>query len=158
MFKGQTWILNLIKKNLKIFNLILLFHSEIYCHGKLLETVQMARIFNDSKYFVDMKMKMSPDEILEDFNAFMDKYHQNPSREDIASWVNTNFDPPGGEFEKWIPADHHKDLKILDRISDKQLRQWAIDLNDIWLELGRKMKKDVVVSIFDPFGILLATN
>jgi alpha,alpha-trehalase len=107
----------------------------------------MARIFNDSKHFVDMKLKLTPDETLKDFDEFMNKHSQNPSRDDIAAWVNTNFDPPGSEFEKWIPVDHHKNPKILERITDKSLRQWASNLNDIWLELGRKMKKDVAVSI-----------
>ena len=31
--------------------------SQIYCHGKLLETVQKSEIFKESKVFVDMKIK-----------------------------------------------------------------------------------------------------
>ena len=37
-------------------------YSEIYCHGKLLETVQMSGLFRDSKTFVDMKLRYSPGE------------------------------------------------------------------------------------------------
>ena len=31
--------------------------SQIYCYGPLLEAVQKAELFSESKYFVDMKIK-----------------------------------------------------------------------------------------------------
>lgn len=45
--------------------------SQIYCQGDLLRTVQTARIFDDSKTFVDMSMKRRPDEILQIFADLM---------------------------------------------------------------------------------------
>jgi alpha,alpha-trehalase len=118
-------------------------NGEIYCHGRLLDTVQMSRIFADSKHFVDMKLKVSPDETLKIFDDFMHKHNNAPTQDQIANWVNANFDPPGSEFEKWIPSDFKKNPKILDLIKDKDYRQFASDLNEIWLQLGRKMKKEV---------------
>jgi neutral trehalase len=38
------------------------FCSEIWCHGDLLSAVQDARLFNDSKTFVDMNLKTDPGE------------------------------------------------------------------------------------------------
>lgn len=116
----------------------------MYCHGRLLETVQMARIFNDSKTFVDMKMKQNPDTTLKLFDEFMAKYAPDtPSRENILEWVETHFEPRGTEFEQWIPDDFTKNPAILEKIKDKDFRDFAAELNGIWLELGRKMKKDV---------------
>lgn len=36
--------------------------SQIYCTGPILHQVQTAGLFNDSKYFVDMKLKEIPGE------------------------------------------------------------------------------------------------
>ncbi|CRL08140.1 CLUMA_CG020990, isoform A [Clunio marinus] len=118
--------------------------SEIYCHGRLLETVQMARIFNDSKTFVDMKLKESPSLTLKKFDEFMAKFIDRvPDQNEIQLWVKENFEPAGSEFEDWVPEDYSKSPEILNKINDKSLRSFAEDLNKIWLDLGRKMKKEV---------------
>ncbi|KAJ6647157.1 Trehalase, partial [Pseudolycoriella hygida] len=116
--------------------------SEIFCQGDLLDMVQMARIYPDSKTFVDMKLKYSPEKVLESFRNFVKEY---PDRtvDDIERFVNSTFDPPGSEFENWIPSDHKENPKFLDSIKDADYRQWARDLNDLWLQLGRKMKDEV---------------
>lgn len=104
----------------------------------------MARIYNDSKTFVDMKLKQSPDVTLKLFDEFMAKYvDQQPEKDEIQKWVEENFEERGKEFENWIPDDFKKNPDILNRINDKELRSFAENLNGIWLELGRKMKKDV---------------
>ena len=48
--------------------------SAIYCQpgeGSLLHTVQMARLYKDSKTFVDKPLKFEEDEVLENFNNMM---------------------------------------------------------------------------------------
>ena len=48
--------------------------SQIYCvggPGTLLHTVQMARIYNDSKTFVDKPLKHGPNQTLDNFKSFM---------------------------------------------------------------------------------------
>ena len=48
--------------------------SKIYCvggPGTLLHTVQMARIYNDSKTFVDKPLKHGPNQTLDNFKFFM---------------------------------------------------------------------------------------
>lgn len=44
--------------------------SGIYCFGDLLKTVQLAQIFPDSKTFVDMKLKASPEDTLAAFKTW----------------------------------------------------------------------------------------
>lgn len=60
--------------------------------------------------------------------------------------LQENFDPPGSEFVKYVPEDYVQNPRLLDLISDPDYRQWAKDLNDLWLLLGRKMTDDVAVS------------
>jgi len=38
---------------------------KVYCEGELLEAVQMARVYEDSKHYVDMPMRHDPEDILE---------------------------------------------------------------------------------------------
>lgn len=65
-------------------------HSPIYCNGPLLHTVQLARIFNDSKTFVDMKLKQNPEITLELFNAFLAEHEGKPDREAVRRFVNVS--------------------------------------------------------------------
>lgn len=90
-----------------------------------------------------MKLRQSVNETLELFDQFMTKHSNAPSREQILEWVETYFDKPGSEFESWRPDDFNKSPKILEKIADKELKNFALELNAIWLELGRKMKSDV---------------
>lgn len=60
--------------------------SKIYCHGELLCTVQMARIFPDSKTFVDMKLKASEEETLANFAEWKSE-NPNPTAEDVKQFV-----------------------------------------------------------------------
>lgn len=66
-----------------------IFHySQIYCYGPLLDTVQMAKLYPDSKTFVDMKLKVSPEQTMEDFEAFMASKNNKPSKDEIQEFVN----------------------------------------------------------------------
>lgn len=67
-----------------------IIHSPIYCTGEILHTVQMAKIFNDSKTFVDMKLKQSSNRTIQLFKEFMAKHSDTPSREDVRKFVNVS--------------------------------------------------------------------
>jgi alpha,alpha-trehalase len=120
--------------------------SEIYCHGKLIDSVMTARVFNDSKTYVDLKLKQPANVTLELFDIFLEKYNNKPTKSQLQQWVEENFDPTGSELEMWKPIDHNDKFEALNRIADKNFKQFAIDLNDIWIELSRKMKDEVKVS------------
>jgi alpha,alpha-trehalase len=53
--------------------MIYFYSSEIYCYGPLLDTVQMAGLYNDSKTFVDMKLKLPPNITMEHFFQMMNR-------------------------------------------------------------------------------------
>ncbi|KAK4302430.1 hypothetical protein Pmani_025479 [Petrolisthes manimaculis] len=86
--------------------------SKIYCYGELLKTVQMAELHNDSKYFVDMPLKNSPNDTLRVFQDLMNKTHNNPTKEDVSNFVAENFEEPGSEFVPWVPDDWEAELWI----------------------------------------------
>nr|BAH28889.1 trehalase [Polypedilum vanderplanki] len=133
-------------------------NGEVYCHGNLLHTVQMARLYNDSKTFVDMKLKNPPHETIQLFNNFMADFPDGlPDTDKLRQWVEEHFDEPGSEFEQWTPDDFQKSPKFLDKISDKNFRDFASELNGIWLELGRKMKPDVKINE-DHYSIIHVDN
>lgn len=118
--------------------------SDIYCHGRLLDTIQMARINKDSKTFVDMKMKYSPNETLAKFDLFMLSFKEHkPTKEDITRFVELHFEPAGKEFEEWDPVDWISHPKFLDDIEDPEFQKWGKKLNGVWKILGRKMTEDV---------------
>ncbi|XP_067910253.1 trehalase isoform X2 [Heterodontus francisci] len=104
----------------------------------------MAKLFDDDKHFVDMKLKMNPDVILE---AFRNLTSASPAtdltKKQLQLFVQAYFDAPGQEFEKWTPGDWHDHPRVLQRISDQQLRLWATELHALWKSLGRKIKLDV---------------
>ncbi|XP_067209128.1 trehalase isoform X1 [Linepithema humile] len=120
--------------------------SEVYCHGELLHTIQMAGIYKDSKYFVDMKMKRPPNETLASFRDFMKSVNHAPTKHQVEKFVNNTFEAAGYEFEDWDPADWTASPKFLQKIEDDELRKFGSDLNHIWKLLGRKMKDDVRIN------------
>lgn len=73
--------------------------SEVYCRGDLLHTVQMAKLYNDSKTFVDMKMKVSPQNTLDSFREFMEKHDNKPTKEDIRQFVNVSYKSDDSFFQ-----------------------------------------------------------
>ncbi|CAH1404306.1 unnamed protein product [Nezara viridula] len=131
--------------------------SEIYCHGPLLHTIQMASIFKDSKTFVDMKMKWNTSETLLRFDDMMNKTGSSPTIEDVKVFVDANFDPAGSEFESWLPSDWREDPLFLKGINDRFLKKWAEGLNDLWKVLGRKMKDEVKENI-EQYSIIYVPN
>lgn len=64
--------------------------SEIYCEGDLLHTIQMAKVFNDSKTFVDMKLRQSPEQTVIQFKLFMEAHNDKPTKDDITNFINVS--------------------------------------------------------------------
>ncbi|XP_014211722.1 trehalase isoform X2 [Copidosoma floridanum] len=117
--------------------------SEVFCHGKLLHTVQMASIYVDSKTFVDMKMRQPTAQTLALFKELMDQTGGLPTRSQIDQFVNNAFEKAGSEFTVFDPQDWVAQPNFLKKVRDPGLRKFGQDLNHIWKLLGRKMKDEV---------------
>lgn len=104
--------------------------------------VQMSGIFNDSKTFVDMKMRQPPAETMQRYEQFIQDTPR-PTKDQILNFVDANFEDVGKEFEEWLPDDWHNSPAFVENIKDGKLKKWALDLHALWKKLGRKMRKDV---------------
>ncbi|KAJ8972941.1 hypothetical protein NQ317_013212 [Molorchus minor] len=116
--------------------------SLIYCQGKLLDTVQKARVFDDSKTFVDMIQRNPANVTLANFENLMDSTDDHPTDEEVTQFVTDNF-VSEGELEDWSPADYKNNPKFLKKIEDIVVRDFARTLVSIWPSLARKVKPEV---------------
>ena len=99
----------------------------------------MARIFNDSKTFVDMRLKKDAADVK---NAFKALPRPNPSKEQVSKFVNDNFHPVGHDLEEWSPPDWKDNPEFIDRIKDANLKDFASKLDELWKKLGRKISDE----------------
>ncbi|XP_022911040.2 trehalase-like [Onthophagus taurus] len=134
--------------------------SKIYCQGDLLNTVQMARVFPDSKTFVDLSLSHKKDEVLKNFEIFMENSNQNPNQSDVKKFVGENF-VEGKELENWVPHDYNEHPNILNKISDASIKNLTAEINARWPKLGRKVVEDVKINpnehslIYVPNGFII---
>lgn len=117
-------------------------NSSIYCSGELLRRVQLARIFPDSKTFVDLRLAYPENAILADFARLLQDTQKNPTRDQIASFIDTHF-LEGNELRDWKPPDFNAEPPVLAHILDPKLRQFAKRVIGIWERLGRTVDPDV---------------
>ena len=110
----------------------------------ILAAVQTARIFNDSKDFVDAPLAVSPAVALERFRALPGGASDPNYTASLKYFVDQTFGPPGGWLDAWRPPDHHSDPNLLNRIPAGPLRDWARALNDMWPQLGRRMSAEAL--------------
>ncbi|XP_064650981.1 trehalase-like [Lineus longissimus] len=116
----------------------------VYCDGPLLEAMQAAHFFNDSKTFVDLNMKADADVVLSAF-ANTTSSNDNITRKALREFMEQYFEGPGNEYEDWEPSDWTSRPAFLGKIKHEPYRRWAADLHALWKdpELGRKVKEDV---------------
>ncbi|KAF4317528.1 hypothetical protein BBO99_00003082 [Phytophthora kernoviae] len=133
---------------------------DIYCRGPLLHTVQMANVFADSKYFVDMPIKANSSafDILVDFQrrelAMVD-YHPNTQdthKQQLRHFIDDHFDPPGTDLLPITPFDYQAQFfpPMVADIQDGELRDWAFELHKIWQTLGRIHNTNMKGSLLRP--------
>jgi len=107
----------------------------------ILHTVQMSRIFQDSKTFVDMKLKYSSEEVENHFRELI-VAHPYPSKTQIKKFVEANFSMEN-QMEDHVPEDWNPDPKLMSKIVDLNYSLFAQDLNSRWKTLCRKIKAEV---------------
>eukprot|EP00055_Hartaetosiga_balthica_P002097 m.2767 g.2767 ORF g.2767 m.2767 type:complete len:646 (+) comp1930_c0_seq1:102-2039(+) len=111
---------------------------EVYCDSPLLEAVSKYKLFNDSKTFVDMPMKMPPKEIN---NAF--KKLQNLNAHSMQVFIDEHFRPVGSDQEEWIPEDFPLRPQFYDNMNNETMKEFILNVHRIWKLLGRKVPANV---------------
>uniref|UniRef100_A0AAY5F0B3 Trehalase n=1 Tax=Electrophorus electricus TaxID=8005 RepID=A0AAY5F0B3_ELEEL len=113
--------------------------SKIYCTGELLRQVQTAKLFDDNKSFVDMKLAANPEVVMEAFSNLSQRFPNGTAPpSELWLFVNAYFVDDGKQFEPWTPPDWHERPVFLSKVSDSKLRGWAEELHGLWKSLGRK--------------------
>ena len=109
--------------------------SEVVCSGRVLDAVQRERVFpEDSKTFVDLRLRVDPETVLRAFDALPER-----STETLRNFVETYF-AAGEDLEPWTPDDWVADPPSLEKIPEKW-RAWARDLIVRWKDLGRRQSR-----------------
>ena len=111
---------------------------EIFCKPDegVLHEIQLAKIFEDSKTFVDMPMKFNKEKIVNNFKKLPDH-----SRATLETFVRENFDDEGTELESIQPSDWRENPKFIEKISDDIFKDLAVEINNVWKNLARKITK-----------------
>jgi neutral trehalase len=116
----------------------------VFCHGPLLSAVQSSRLYNDSKTFVDQPILADPEEVLAAFEAsFGGGRDTPPTRQEISAFVSQFFLTAGSDTEPFVPHDYSPMPPQLARVSNATLMDFALGLNDLWLQLGRRIVDSV---------------
>jgi alpha,alpha-trehalase len=111
----------------------------VFCYGRLLDMVQMSRIFPDSKHFVDMPLKRSPEETIAAFDrAFPPNSKERPAPENLSNFVNEWFAPLGSDIIEFSPEDWTETPQLFKSLKDPNVLRFAGFLNQQWKDLGRK--------------------
>ncbi|KAI9152046.1 Trehalase [Paramyrothecium foliicola] len=109
--------------------------SPIYCHGDILEEIELARPFSDSKTFVDMPAIRPLADIQRAFDRLEKPLSNNSALNDF---LDTYFADAGGELQE-VPRDElETDPVFLDNVNDTVIREFIEKVIDIWPDLTRR--------------------
>nr|ABY86218.1 trehalase-1 [Spodoptera exigua] len=128
----------------------------VYCNSKLLHKVQMARLYSDSKTFVDLQMNYDQNTTLNAFDTLLNDTDQEPSVEQLREFVEKHFSN-NSELMPWRPPDFNTDPYSLNTIQDDDLREFARNITNIWPLLARKVKDEVIQNP-DRYSLIPITN
>jgi len=111
---------------------------EVFCKPNegVLHEVQIAKIFKDSKTFVDMPMKFKEELVLANFQKLPDT-----SKATLEKFVKDNFDIEGTELIEVQPSDWKESPEFIEEIEDDNFKELAHKMNGIWRNLTRKIIK-----------------
>ncbi|GAB5577138.1 LOW QUALITY PROTEIN: trehalase [Prionailurus iriomotensis] len=118
--------------------------SRIYCYGELLHQVQMAKLYQDDKQFVDMPPSSTPDRVLQHFRELAARHNHSIPTPLLRAFIQEHFQAAGQELQPWTLEDWKDSPRFLQKISDPKLRIWGEQLHQLWKKLGKKVKPEVL--------------
>jgi len=109
--------------------------SPIYCYGELLQEIELARPFADSKTFVDMPTTRPLEEVLAAFNQLPKPVTNNT---DLQNFLSTYFAPAGGELAEVPSGELQTNPQFLDNVNDTIVADFVREVIAIWPDLTRR--------------------
>ncbi|KAK9511962.1 hypothetical protein O3M35_000516 [Rhynocoris fuscipes] len=115
----------------------------IFSIGDLLQAVQTAEVFPQEEDYLEKKLKYPVADVLDNFQTLKKEFGGTiPAAESMKSFIRDNFEDQAST-EPWVPTDWLEEPLIFDRIWDDELKKWALNLNTMWKQLGKKVSKAV---------------
>ncbi|GAB5355046.1 hypothetical protein AAMO2058_000172300 [Amorphochlora amoebiformis] len=111
----------------------------VYCRGELLDAVQRLKLFRDSKSFVDMPMKLDPEDIMAAFRSLPRPLLP----QTLSDFVAEHFLQPGSDVIPYpLPSPEIVGLNWIEELNGPA-KSWAMDLIKKWAQLTRKTAPSV---------------
>ncbi|CAO1630002.1 unnamed protein product [Parajaminaea phylloscopi] len=112
--------------------------SPIYCPGPILQAVQLAQVYEDSKTFVD-KPSLKPEaDIVAEFAKLGDGKGGNLTLDQIKAFLETNFGPEGTELVQGeLGSEYTPSPSFLQNVTDPVLHDWIAQVHGYWPLLAR---------------------
>ncbi|KAI0354813.1 glycoside hydrolase [Trametes cingulata] len=108
--------------------------SRIFCAGALLQTVNLARAYADSKTFVDKPTSKSSQQVLSDFAALGNGTITEGA---VVNFLDNDFRGEGLELEAVALADFNAQPAFLSRVSDSLVKAFSQTVHGFWTQLIR---------------------
>ncbi|KIJ59066.1 glycoside hydrolase family 37 protein [Hydnomerulius pinastri MD-312] len=108
--------------------------GQIFCAGSLLQTVNLANIYSDSKTFVDKPTSKSSQQVLSDFASFN---LATVTEGDIVNFVENDFSGEGLELEGAALPEFTPNPAFLNNVTDPLLKGFAQTVHGYWTQLAR---------------------
>jgi alpha,alpha-trehalase len=119
--------------------------SPVFGYEPLVDTIQKARLFKDSKMFVDLKVKVNvrPSDLEQNFEALMKETPQ-PTKERLKQFLKGNFhlDADAG-FDEWDPPDWSQVPSLMAKVKEKSLRYILAEVHVLWKVLSKTTSVDI---------------
>lgn len=126
-------------------------NKEIFCFGPILHAVQMSNIMNDSKQFVDMKLKYSLNTVKSNFEKIKSRDEQS-----IKAFLEENFENVESEYLEEVPSDWKDSPQFLTTIKSHNLRVLAGKLHGMWKDLSKIINPEIGKS--DHYSLIYVPN
>lgn len=119
--------------------------GQIFCAGSLLQTVNIAQLYSDSKTFVDKPTSKSSQQVLADFNNFN---LSTVTEGDLVNFVDNDFLGEGLELETAALANFNPTPAFLNNVTDPLLKAFAQTVHDYWTQLARNTNQSALCDEF----------
>ncbi|KAK9830431.1 hypothetical protein WJX72_011737 [[Myrmecia] bisecta] len=117
----------------------------LWSTGPLLAAVQNANLSADSKTFVDMPIKASPENVTAAFAALPTSANGTIPRAALVNFVQQYFDSAGNDLEVYSAPDFQPQPPgFLSNVNDSTIHKWGLDVHGLWGILTRKENASVV--------------
>ncbi|CAN8099092.1 unnamed protein product [Discula destructiva] len=117
--------------------------SPLFCYGDMLQAIQLARPFADSKTFVDMPTKVPLEEIEAAFNKLPTPL-QNGT--ELIEFLSTNFSPAGAELIPLVDQNITIDATLLSAMNNSVNSAFVLEIMKKWDDLTRQFNQTSICS------------